>query len=113
MTSKDRLIVVQQNFIHFVEKRQIIYCQSDNCYTSIYLTDGKILLLVKSLAKVMREDLNSVDFIRISQSYLINKNYIKIINKKKKLIELLNEHSVPFTVTLKELMELLSHPVTI
>lgn len=108
MNSTTRLVVSQQNFIHFINKCEIIYCQSDNCYTSVFLADGKNLLLVKSLAKVSREDLNTPDFIRINQSFLVNKGFIKLIDKKKKHIELLNDLRIPFTTSLKDLLQLIS-----
>jgi|ERR1700761_1092502 len=108
MPSKTILVVSQQNFIFFVEKEKIVYCQSDNCYTSLYLSDGRNLLLVKSLAKVIREDLNDDDFIRINQSYLINKKFIVFIDKKKKHVELINDIRIPFTKSLKDLLQLIS-----
>jgi len=64
---------------------------------------------VKSLAKVTREDLNSTDFIRVNQSFLVNKNFIKFIDKKNKLLELKNEYRVPFTTSLKDLLELINY----
>jgi DNA-binding LytR/AlgR family response regulator len=98
-----KIILSQQNIIHFVDPSEIIFCQSDNCYTSLYLTNGERHVIVKSLTKFLLE-LNSDSFIRVNQSYLINKNHIRRIDKKKKSIDLINNYSIPFTVSLKNLM---------
>lgn len=102
-----KITIAQQDTIHFLDVSEIVYCQSDNCYTNLFLNNNEHLMVVKSLAKFSSE-LNSRDFIRISQSYLINKNYIKRINRRRKSINLNNLYDLPFTITLKELLMLLS-----
>jgi len=105
MSSK--IIISQQNLIHFIEPSEIIFCQSDNCYTSLYTVHDERYVIVKSLSKFTLE-LNSAEFIRVHQSYLINKKYIQRINRKKKCIDLFNNHNIPFTITLKTLIFLIS-----
>jgi DNA-binding LytR/AlgR family response regulator len=102
-------MIPQQNVIHVIDQLQIIFCQSDDCYTWVHLKDGQRHLIVKSLIKFSKE-LNPTLFIRVNQSYLINKSYIKIIDKKKKCLVLLNDHIIPFTLTLKELLLQIGNP---
>lgn len=78
-----------------------------NCYTTIYLTNGERILISKSLLKFSKE-LELGKFVRVSQSYLININCIKIVNKKKKQIELIDQSKIPYTTTIKELLCLIS-----
>lgn len=93
----DRLYVLDQN--------DILFCKSNNNYTDIQLAERKIKVS-KTLASVSK-DLESKCFIRVSQSYLINKNHIKSVDKKKKCIELINELKIQFTTTIKELVQLI------
>jgi len=102
----EKIIIPQQNVIYLVNISEIIFCQSDDCYTRVYVVGGQRHLIVKSLTKFAKE-LNSPIFIRVNQSYLVNKCYIKCIDKKNKCIGLLNDQNIPFTVTLKELLNLI------
>lgn len=64
----------------FVEVDKIIYCQSDNNYTKIFLKEGKDLFISKTL-KEMEEVLGQYHFYRVHNSFMVNlneiKNYIK------------------------------------
>lgn len=60
----------------FIDPKQIIYCQSDNTYTHIYLKDNKNLLISKTL-KEMEEMLGEGRFYRVHNSYIVNLNEIK------------------------------------
>lgn len=107
MISIRKIGIPHQNFIHLVSFDEILFCQSDNCYTNVFLVEGKKYLLVKSLAKVEKE-LNQNQFIRINQSYLVNKNYISGIDKREKCIHLTNNLPIHYTISLKRLIALLS-----
>lgn len=73
------------------------------------MINGKRLIASKSLTKIAKEQLSYPGFIRVSQSYLVNINFISSINKKNKELVLSNEQSVPYTLTIKELFELMSN----
>jgi len=107
MNKEKKYIISQPDAIHVVNFREIIYCKSDSCYTTVYLANGKNYVLVRSLAKVAKDDLNDEQFIRVNQSYLINKNHIQMIDKKKKLIAMIQDHFIPFTISLKALLALI------
>ena len=99
----EKIFLSQQDTIFFVKPEEIIFCQSDSCYTHVHLTSGKRILIVKSLTKFQKE-LPSKHFLRVNQSFLINKQFVQSIDKKKRCIELETDHVIPFTVSLKELL---------
>lgn len=97
----------QQNSITFVTPLDIVYCQSDNCYTNIFLGDGKRIMIVKSLSKFEKE-LPGNFFLRVNQSFLVNKSFVSTINKKERMIALTQGALIPFTIRLKELLLLMT-----
>lgn len=105
-------MVSSHESLRFVPYSDIVYCKSDNCYTSIFLSNGEELLVCKSLKKISQE-LDVLLFVRVNQSYLINRDCIKLIDKKNKLIELVNSQRIPFTVTISELLSLISANLTL
>lgn len=102
----EKIIISQQNRIFFIKPEEIIFCRSDSCYTNIHFFEGKQILIVKSLTKLHKE-LPPEDFLRVSQSFIINKRFLQSIDKKKRCIELENGEMIPFTVSLKELLLIL------
>lgn len=101
-----KLMVPDRNFIHFIDQFDILFFQSDSCYVTVSLTNGSQFVLIKSLTKLENE-VSSDIFIRVSQSFLINKNKIKNIDRKQKKIILNEAISVPFTIKLNKLLELI------
>lgn len=59
-----------------VNADDILYCESDSAYCKLVFTDGKSLLLSKTL-KDVEESLHQDEFCRIHSSYLVNLNYVK------------------------------------
>ncbi|RVT97206.1 LytTR family transcriptional regulator [Mucilaginibacter limnophilus] len=102
---KQKIQLRSQDHIYLIDPDNIYFCQSDNCYTIINLASKK-LLVSQSLTKFSKE-LPDTQFIRVSQSYLINSNFISLIEKKRKIIKLDNEIDIPFTISIKTLLELL------
>lgn len=64
----------------FVKLRDIIYCQSDNNYTKVFMGEGKNLLISRTLKEV-EEMLRDYQFYRVHNSFIVNlneiSNYIK------------------------------------
>ena len=102
-----KLVIHSQDYLRLINPDNITYCKSDNCYTDIFLDCGERILISKSLTKFSKE-LDSDRFIRVSQSYIININHIKLIDKKKKWIELINQTRIQFTITIKQLLYLIN-----
>jgi DNA-binding LytR/AlgR family response regulator len=108
MNIGNKITVNYNGFIYFFDYKEVLFLKSDNYYTTVYLDNGKEYLVIKSLARLERE-LKNPFFIRVNQSYLINKAHVVNIDKKKKTILLYNNHSIPFTITLKKLVEFITN----
>ncbi|GAA5027774.1 DNA-binding response regulator [Marivirga lumbricoides] len=81
LLKKDKIIsakiaVPVSEGLEFIKVEDIIYAQSQNNYSMLYLADGEKLLFSKTL-KDVENTLKNYYFIRIHQSYLINPNYMK------------------------------------
>lgn len=107
-----KLIIHSQDSLRFVSHNDIHYCKSDNCYTTVFLKDAEELVMCKSLKKVYVE-LDPAVFIRINQSYVVNKHFISIIDKKNKLVELVGGRRIPFTTTISDLVEMMTSKVMV
>lgn len=71
-----RIALTTNEGMLFVETKNIMYCQAESNYTNIQLTDGKKVLISKTL-KEIDETLSGQDFFRVHNSYLINIGQIK------------------------------------
>lgn len=78
----------------FFEPDEIIYIQAKGNYCTVYLADGKKILLTAQLGLIENE-LPKSFFYRTHNSYIINLNKIKSYHKKEALIELSNLAYVP------------------
>ena len=66
----------------FLEIADIIRCESEINYTTIFLKDKQKLVVAKTL-KEFEEMLTEYNFFRVHNSHLINLAYIKSYNKGK------------------------------
>lgn len=62
----------------FVDASNIIRCEASSNYTKFYFTNKQPLVIAKTLSACANA-INDDTFIRIHQSHLINKNFIKNI----------------------------------
>ena len=69
-----------KDFIRIVPISTIMLIQSSSNYSTIVLNSGKKILTCKTL-KFWKEKIDDPHFIRCHNSYLINKNYVKSINR--------------------------------
>jgi two-component system LytT family response regulator len=74
------LVLKTADAIHLIEIADILYCKSDNAYTTFVLTSGESIIVSKSL-KEYSEMLTDYAFFRPHQSYLVNLKHIKKIDK--------------------------------
>lgn len=77
---KSKIAIPTVNGFEFLKVEEIMYCQSENNYTKIYLQCGEHKLISKTL-KDVEKTLSNYMFLRIHQSYLINPKYLKQYNK--------------------------------
>lgn len=71
-----RIALTTSDGMLFVATQDIIFCTSDNNYTTVVMTGGKKILISKTL-KEIDETLAGPDFYRIHNSFLVNINHIK------------------------------------
>ncbi|PRY84735.1 LytR/AlgR family response regulator transcription factor [Mongoliibacter ruber] len=77
---KSKIAIPTVNGFEFLKTEDILYCQSENNYTKIFLQTGESKLISKTLKDVEKTLCNYL-FLRIHQSYLINPKYLKQYNK--------------------------------
>jgi two-component system LytT family response regulator len=76
-----KIALAEANEIHYVLIDDIIFCKSDNSYTTFYLTGNKNITVSKPISEY-ENILEPYGFIRTHQSYLINKNRIVSFKKE-------------------------------
>jgi two-component system LytT family response regulator len=73
--SKKKIIIRTLESIFLVPVSDIVYCESDGNYTSVYLASGK-KIMVSGTLKEYEEILGEYGFFRVHKSYLINLKHI-------------------------------------
>jgi two-component system LytT family response regulator len=87
-----RICVPVMTGLVFISVTDIIRCQSDINYTTLFLQDRQKLLVAKTL-KEFEELLSDYNFFRVHNSHLINLAYIKRYNKGKGGMVTMNDQS--------------------
>lgn len=77
---KRKLVLKTQESVFIVELDDIIRCEADKNYTFFFLTNGKKILVSKTL-KEFELLLTGHNFFRIQQSHLININFVDRYDK--------------------------------
>ncbi|CAH0996406.1 Transcriptional regulatory protein BtsR [Emticicia aquatica] len=72
----NKIPITVVNGFQFVPVNTIIYCEADDDYTYIHLTENQKLTVSKNI-KEFEDILANYDFFRIHHSFLINRDYIK------------------------------------
>jgi two-component system LytT family response regulator len=74
---RDMIALSAAQGLFFVKIADIIYLQGDDCYTHVYMNDGKKFLVSKTLANF--DDILTEDntFFRAHKSFIINLKYIR------------------------------------
>ena len=105
----EKLAVHTLNEIIFVPLNKILYIESDNHYSTIYLEDNQKIIASKNIG-YYEELLTPVHFYRIHNSFLVNiKKIVRFLKSKNGSVEL--ENGIILEVSLRrknELLELLS-----
>lgn len=70
------------NGLIFIDVQDIMRCQSEINYTTIFLKDRQKITVAKTL-KEFEELLTEYNFYRVHNSHLVNMDYIKSYNKGK------------------------------
>lgn len=90
----------------YIHADDICYFQADNNSTDIYLNSGEMITAFKTLKHF--EQVLSYPFIRIHNSYIINRNYIARIHNGNSLCYIRNStKKIPFSKTYKSNVDLI------
>src|SRR5690606_18376859 len=88
----------------FLDIKEILYCQSQNNYTYIYLENGERVLISKTL-KMVEKALERFYFLRTHQSFLINPNFMKkYVRSDGGYLIMSNKMQIPVSNSKKELI---------
>ncbi len=79
-TQLGRIVLRTVDALHVVDMSDIVYCRSDNAYTTFYLVSGEKIMVSKGMKDYV-ELLKDYGFFRPHQSYLVNLNYVKRVDK--------------------------------
>lgn len=75
-----KIILRTINAMHLVNITDILFCKNDNSYTTFYLTTGENIMVSKGIV-FYDEILSGSGFFRPHQSYLVNLNHIRKVDK--------------------------------
>lgn len=99
-----KLVLRTAEAFHIVNITDIIYCKSDNSYTSFFLLDGREIVMSKSI-KVYSDLLSDYGFIRPHQSFLVNMNHIARIDKSDGgFVIMQNKTEIPISLRRKQMI---------
>ena len=88
-----KIIINTDGKLMFLQPEEIIYCESEGNYTTIYLENGKKIVMSTALKHV--EEKLTDDFFRIHHSYIINMNKVQEYLKNDSFVILSNNIKVP------------------
>ncbi len=78
--SKKKIILKTFDNVHLVKVKDIVYIESDGCYSTIYLISGEKIIVSNTL-KNYHEMLGDFGFYRVHKSFLINLEHIHRFEK--------------------------------
>jgi len=68
------------NALHLVNVKEILYCKNDNSYTTFHLISGEKIMVSKGIV-FYDEILSESGFFRPHQSYLVNLQHVRKLDK--------------------------------
>lgn len=80
--------------IHFFAPEEILYCEAEGSYCTVFLENGKKMLLSQNL-KQLESTLPEYIFYRIHNSYIVNLHKITAYNKNEGYVELGKNKTIP------------------
>ncbi len=102
-----KIIVKTSDNIYLLNTRDIIHCQSDDCYTIMESVNEEKILVSKVL-KEYDELLSNHGFFRVHRSHLVNLKHIKRFEKQEGgYVVMSNDQKIPVSSRARErLLEL-------
>jgi len=90
---KSKIGFSTQEGVHIVSIRDILYLRAVGNYTEVYLLNGKMIMLSKTL-KIIEKLLPETGFKRCHQSYVVNLEEVRLLQDS---IFLSNEAEIPIS----------------
>ncbi len=81
MANSKRIVLNTNDAIHFILLENILYCKSENSYTTFYLVNHEPIMVSKNIKEYERQ-LAGASFFRSHQSYLVNLEHVTKIDKQ-------------------------------
>ena len=104
MDTSLKLVLNTNDSIHIVPFNEILYCKSNNSYTTVYLTTKKTIVVSRNI-KEFEKTLHEYPFFRTHQSYLVNLMHILRIDKTDGFSLILTDNSrIPTSVRKKKIL---------
>ncbi|MFH0895057.1 MAG: LytTR family DNA-binding domain-containing protein [Bacteroidota bacterium] len=89
-----KIVLSTSDGMHVVEVNQIVRCESDDCYTHFFFSDGKKIFVSKTL-KDYEDMLSDFNFVRPHKSHLINTKFIKTYLRNEGNIQMSDNTIIP------------------
>lgn len=107
-SAEKRIILKTADSIYITNINDIVRCEADGNYTDIYLSDGKKILISKSL-KEFDDLFSDQGFFRVHSAHLINLSYMERVKKTRGGEIFMKDNShVPLAISRKQaLMKIL------
>jgi len=98
-----KLVLKTSDSMHIIDIVDILFCQSDNSYTTFFLSNENEKIVVSKGIKEYAELLKEYGFFRPHQSYLVNLNHVKKIDKSDGgFIIMKNKKEIPVSIRQKK-----------
>lgn len=99
-----KMVLRTSDAIHLININDILYCKSDNSYTTFFINNKKEIIVSKGI-KEFSELLSEYRFVRPHQSFLVNINCITKIDKTDGgFIIMSNGAQIPISVRRKQVI---------
>ncbi len=97
-----KLLLRTSDSLYLADTKDVVYCRSDNSYTSFFLLNGQEIIVSKSM-KEYEELLSEYNFIRPHQSFLINLDHVEKVDKNDGgFIIMKNQKEIPISTRRKQ-----------
>jgi two-component system LytT family response regulator len=97
-----KLVLKTAELLHIVDISDIHFCQSDNSYTTFFFENNEKIVVSKSIGE-FEELLADFSFFRPHQSFLVNLNHVKKIDKSDGgFIVMKNKKEIPISIRQKK-----------
>ena len=101
LNNQKKILFPTSEGVHILASEEIMYLESESNYTTVFLKDGRKIVISKTLKNV-EEQLKEYSFLRVHSTYIVNLNEIeKYIRGDGGQLILKNKTSIPVSRTYK------------